>query len=98
MDIQLQQKYLTLLTKILKAHLNKQQVYVFGSRAVHSAKKHSDIDICLVGDKLSFQEVAKLKDVFSESDLPYFVDIVQKASLSDDFYASIEKDFIELTV
>jgi len=96
--LQFQEKHIELVRNILKEHLNTQSVFVFGSRAVNQAKTFSDLDLCIEGEKLSFFELSKLKDAFSESDLPYFVDIIQKENISDEFYTLIKPNFIELTL
>ena len=40
--------------------------------------------------------MTKLKDAFSESDLPYVVDILQEKNLSKKMFESIKKDFVAL--
>ena len=42
--------------------------------------KFSDLDLCLEGAKITYMQMATLKDAFSDSDLPYFVDLVQSGS------------------
>jgi len=94
--IQLLVKHKNIVTKILRHYLSNQKVYVFGSRAKENARNFSDLDLCLTGDALTFSQMAQIKEAFSESDLPYFVDVVQKSSLSEDFYKQVKGDFIEL--
>jgi len=96
--IQLSAKHLEMVKRILSSSLNTQKVYVFGSRARNEAKAFSDLDLCIDGDELSFSSVSALKDAFSESDLPYFVDLVQKTRMSKGFYALVKGDFIELAL
>jgi len=96
--IQLAQRHQKLVRDILKEKLTSQKVYVFGSRATNKAQEFSDLDLCLEGEKLSFSKIAELKDAFSESDLPYFVDIVQKSRLSNAFYLLVKRDFVEFVL
>ena len=96
MMIQLIDKHLNLVKDILKVEISTQKIYVFGSRATNKAQKFSDLDLCIEGEKISFEKMLQLKNDFSESDLPYFVDIVQKVNLSEDFYNIIKQEFIEL--
>ena len=96
MVIQLSHAHVLLVKRVLRQHVNDQKAYVFGSRAQGSALKFSDVDICLVGEELTFIQMSNLKDAFSESDLPYFVDVIQKDAISASFYTQIESDFIEL--
>ena len=52
-------------------------VHVFGSRAKWTAKTHSDLDLALKRDApLPSSLLAELAEAFSESDLPFKVDVV----------------------
>ena len=94
--MQLAESHQRCIGAILRQQLTTQKVYLFGSRATQTAQKFSDVDICLVGEALSFTQMLALKELFSDSDLPYFVDIVQKSDLSESFYKALQKDFIEM--
>jgi uncharacterized protein len=53
------------------------KLWVFGSRATGRARKYSDLDLAIdAGRRLTLDESARLGEAFSESDLPYRVDIV----------------------
>ena len=94
--IQLSVKHHDIVESVLKSNLIKQKVFAFGSRAKNKALKFSDLDLFIAGESLSFSEMVLLKDAFSESDLPYFVDVLQKHNLSEKMFKLIEKDFVEL--
>jgi len=96
--IQLLAGQITLVKNILTQYLPSHKTYVFGSRATNKAQKFSDLDLCIDGEKISFTQMINLKEAFSESDIPYFVDIVQKATISETFYNHIKSDFIELKI
>lgn len=51
----------------------KVQIFIFGSSA--KDKHFGDIDIGIMGD-VSDQKVRKIKEIFEESNFPFFVDIV----------------------
>jgi len=88
-----------LVAECLRSHISKQhRVYLFGSRARGDAQPFSDLDLCLEGPNLNYAEMSALQDEFSESDLPYGVDVVQKSKLSKDFLSLIAPDFIELAL
>lgn len=92
--IQLSDKHQAIVEEVLRAHLGKShRVFVFGSRAKGSAQPFSDLDLCIEGEPLSFEALFRLKDAFSNSDLPYMVDIVEKSSMSHTFYDTVEADF-----
>ncbi|MEK7130738.1 MAG: nucleotidyltransferase domain-containing protein [Patescibacteria group bacterium] len=64
----------------------KYKVFVFGSRAAGKARKFSDYDIGVIGQKpLDFKKIALIKGEFEESDLPYRVDVVDFSTVSKNF-------------
>ncbi len=78
---------------ILQKHVPQYEVLAFGSRAKWTAKQYSDLDLAIITDKpLSLDISASLSDDFSESDLPYKVDIVDWATTSESFRKIIEQD------
>lgn len=70
------------------------EVRVFGSRVNGNPQKYSDLDIVLVGShKLDWRKLERLKDAFSESDLPIIVDVHDWHTLSDQFKSIINKKY-----
>lgn len=60
-------------------------------------KKYSDLDLAVITDKtLSLSVSAELAEAFSESDLPWKVDVVDWVTTSDSFRKIIEKDKVVL--
>jgi predicted nucleotidyltransferase len=85
--------HLQMVQTILHNHVHSFEACAFGSRARGDAGKNSDLDLCLVGDKpLSFEARANLKLAFSESNIPYCVDLVEWATLSEGFRKLITQD------
>jgi predicted nucleotidyltransferase len=73
-------------------------VWVFGSRAKGTPKPFSDLDLCLKaknGKPLTFNQLAELEEAFSESPLPFKVDIVDWYTLSEPFKLAIEFQLID---
>ena len=66
-----------LVLEILAANLPANSTaWVFGSRAAGRAGRYSDLDLAIdAGRRLSLDETGRLSEAFSESDLPYRVDI-----------------------
>ncbi|RDY71679.1 nucleotidyltransferase domain-containing protein [Halobacillus trueperi] len=57
---------------------------LFGSRAMGNYKKGSDVDLAVKGEALGFYELSILDDLLNEEyPLPYFFDIVDYHSLSN---------------
>jgi len=85
--------HLQIVQTILRQHVPNCPVWAFGSRAKWTAKDHSDLDLCIVSDKpLDFRLLGALTESFSDSDLPYMVDIVDWATTSESFRKIIARD------
>lgn len=78
---------------ILQRHVPQYAVWAFGSRAKWTAKEYSDLDLAIITDSpLPLATSAALAEDFSESDLPWKVDIVDWAETSETFKRIIERD------
>ncbi len=92
--IDIEEKYLSEILRILNEQVPDCEVRAFGSRIEGNAEKYSDLDLVLVGDeKLNWRKIESLKDVFSASDLPIIVDVIDWHSISNEFKAVIEKSY-----
>jgi predicted nucleotidyltransferase len=77
---------LSIVLTILARHLGGREVWAFGSRVKGCAKPFSDLDLAIVGDQpVALVTLADLADDFSESDLPFKVDLVDWATASEPF-------------
>ena len=66
-------------------------VLIFGSRFHGKAWEYSDLDLAFVGEeKLGFDRCFDIKEAFSESDLPYRVDVLDYHAISPEFRAIID--------
>jgi predicted nucleotidyltransferase len=78
---------------ILRRHLPQAEVWAFGSRVTGTAKPYSDLDLAIVADQpLPLATRAALAEAFSESDLPWKVDLVDWATTGQPFRRIIERD------
>lgn len=67
------------------------ELWAFGSRVNGTAKPYSDLDLVILGSEpLSLSTLADLADGFSESDLPFKVDLVDWATTGERFRKMIE--------
>lgn len=74
-------------------------VFVFGSRALGTNRKFSDIDLGLKsksGKKISSLAISNIEEDFDESDLPLRVDVVDFTLVSDKFKDVALKKIIKL--
>jgi type I restriction enzyme S subunit len=84
---------LKIVRDILRKHVPDCEVWAFGSRAKWTAKTYSDLDLAVITDTpMSFEVSGALREDFSESDLPWRVDIVDGATTSEAFRRVIEQD------
>jgi uncharacterized protein len=71
---------------VLRAAAPAHEAFVFGSRVRQRShqkplKPHADLDIALRGEPLRPDAMFTLRDAFSESDLPFRVDVVMQSDL-----------------
>jgi len=86
---------LALVREILHRHVPNLEVWAFGSRTRATAKPYSDLDLAILSDHpLDLAVQAALADEFSESDLPWKVDLVDWSTTSESFRRIIERDKI----
>lgn len=82
---------------ILDRHVPDGAVWVYGSRASGGAQRYSDLDLAVVSDTaLSPAVRSDLAEAFSESDLPWRVDILDWATASPEFRAIVARSKIVL--
>ena len=79
---------------ILREEVPDLEVRAFGSRVSWTARETSDLDLVLITEEpLDISHMAKLKESFSESNLPFRVDIVDWANTSENFQKVIEEKY-----
>lgn len=90
-------EHLTFVKNTLKRRVPECRVIAFGSRVDGTARATSDLDICLIGDqKISFETLADVRDEFSNSNIPYKVDVIDWQTISPDFQKIILESFEEI--
>ncbi|MBF0611732.1 MAG: restriction endonuclease subunit S [Magnetococcales bacterium] len=89
--IDIRPDHLQTVLDILKKHVPHHEVWAFGSRVKWTAKEFSDLDLCVISHQpLDLGLKADLLEDFSESDLPWKVDVVDWATTSESFRKIIE--------
>jgi len=86
---------IAIVQNILGSIIPEYKVWIFGSR-VHgrTLKPFSDIDLAIIADApIDSGRLRELKEAFSESDLPYRVDVVDYASASQTFRDIIQQEY-----
>ena len=71
------------------------QVFLYGSRALNTAGKSSDVDIALFSkEKLPLDFIANLRELIEESTIPYQVDLIDLNEVDDNFRKVVLKEAI----
>lgn len=87
--------------RILNEIVPDREVRAFGSRVTGKAKPFSDLDLAIMGDEpLSLETRTQLEEAFSESELPWKVDILDWSSTAKTFIDTImtQQDNIEMLI
>ena len=92
--IHLSENELKTVQAILGRFIPDKKVVVFGSRLnATKVKPFSDLDLCIMGKPpLSLVLMAELKEAFSESDLPFRIDVLNYFETSEEFQKIIDND------
>jgi predicted nucleotidyltransferase len=86
-----------LVREILATHLPDREVWAFGSRVTGTAKRYSDLDLVIVDETpLPDTLLMTVRESFEESDLPFQVDLLEWASLSEAFRGIIQQRYLVL--
>ncbi len=92
-QLDLPPEHLKIVHKILQHRLPQHEVWAFGSRVKGTAKQYSDLDLAVIASHpLDLIILAALSDDFSDSDLPFKVDVVDWTTTSEAFRAIIAQD------
>ena len=84
--------------RILSEHVTGLEVRAFGSRISWTARETSDLDLAIMTSRpMHFTQMARIEHAFSESNLPFRVDVVDWARTSTTFQKIIEQDYVVLT-
>lgn len=91
--IDIRPEHWAIVRDILRRHVPGHEVWAFGSRAKHKAKRYSDLDLAVITDTpLPSAMITGLVSDFSDSDLPWKVDILEWATTSEIFKQIITRD------
>ena len=89
--LQLSEEQRTMVQALLARHLPGAEVWAYGSRANGAAKPWSDLDLVAFASPAQQNAVAKLREAFEESDLPFRVDLFVWDEIPETFRENIRK-------
>ena len=85
-------EHLVIVKELLCRHVPGKAVWAYGSRVTGKSKTHSDLDIVVF--ETDTKEINELKDAFSESDLPFQVDVLDWGKIPDSFKKNIMEMYV----
>ena len=84
-----------LLITFIKKHIPDCKIYLFGSRSRKTNSVGSDIDLAIEsGQVISRHDIADVLEEIENSNIPFFVDLVDMKQINDNFKTEIMKDRI----
>nr|WP_249204530.1 nucleotidyltransferase domain-containing protein [Acetobacter thailandicus] len=83
--------------RILNEIVPDREVRAFGSRVTGKAKPFSDLDLAIMGDEpLPLETRARLEEAFSDSELPWKVDVLDWTLAEIEFQKIIHESEINI--
>ena len=89
--LQLESRHYQIVQQILSKYPYK--FYAYGSRVKGEAWKFSDLDLCYLED-IPRSVVNKIKEELEESDLPFFVELVNWKYMRPSFREMVKRDLV----
>ncbi|MBI5529848.1 MAG: nucleotidyltransferase domain-containing protein [Deltaproteobacteria bacterium] len=87
--------HMEIVKAVLARLLPDREVWAFGSRVRGTSKPFADLDLAVIGETpLPVSVSGALKEAFSESDIPYRVDVVDWATTTEEFRAIIGAEHV----
>lgn len=88
---------LALIRGILSRVVPDAEYLAFGSRLGDRPHRYSDLDIAIRSNRpIPLAQLSALEEAFAESDLPYWIDIVDLHRVSPEFQRIVESHHIRL--
>lgn len=79
--------------QILRKHLPEAEYFIFGSRIKKTAEKYSDLDLAVKAHSpIPLNILSSLEESFSESSIPFKIDLVDFHRISPEFQKHIQEN------
>jgi len=92
--LDLRPEWLDMIQQLLAVHLPDVEVLAYGSRVTGAAHEGSDLDLVVrypQNPQLSVRNLGRVRDAFTESNLPILVDILDWSQIPDSFRDEIAR-------
>ena len=84
METGLSDKSLQAIANVVYSNERVQGAKIFGSRAIGTFHKGSDIDICLFGDDLTISDLNRISSELDDLNIPEIVDLVNFRTIKNE--------------
>ena len=93
METGLSEQSLRTIANVLYSNERVQGAKIFGSRAIGTFHKGSDIDICLFGEELTISDLNRISSELDELNIPQIVDLVNFRTIKNENLLKHIEDF-----
>lgn len=96
-NIDVKPEHLTRLKALLRRHAPKAEVWAYGSRVSGGGHDSSDFDIVLRSPNnqgAPQENLAEIREILSESDIPFLIDVLDWARIPESFRQEISKEYM----
>jgi predicted nucleotidyltransferase len=95
--IDVPRQYQEEILRILKKYFAHEKVVFYGSRVKGTSKLYSDLDVGVLGEeKIPLNRLSLAEEEFSESDIPFRVEIQDMNRCTESFRQRIEREGVEV--
>jgi len=91
MNLQLEERHWDIIKRALSKY--PYHFYAYGSRVKGTARKFSDLDLCYL-EEIPLSVISQLREEFTESNLPFEVELVNWKHMRPKFREMIERDLV----
>ena len=85
-----------MLLAFLRRFIPEVEVWAYGSRVRHTARPNSDLDLVAFTSPNQRRSVSELREMLSESNLPFVVDLHVWDEVPEKFHEIIRKEYVVL--
>lgn len=89
-------EYMKILTDIFCKYCPEAEIWAYGSRLGNRAHEGSDLDLTIKNFNSENKKLYELKELISESNIPFLVDINLFETLPESFKKEIEQNYIKI--
>lgn len=93
-DIFINPKYLQEICSIIKGLYPNATIWAYGSRVGGDAHNGSDLDLVVKDFGQDVGHINELKEAFTESNIPFLIDILEFERIPQSFQKEIEKKYV----